>query len=155
MSYMDQVREFCDEYMGDRPGEPVSAHEIAAWAIDGKKWAPGRSQMISQCADLIAHAMREHYFTDRQGRRARAKHAVTVKRGSKQLHLWIDMRDTTRDLMELSLQQRRQQIFGDCRQLKTDADCYNENYNSGAAIQPVLNFEPDIAEFEALKKKGA
>jgi hypothetical protein len=149
MSYMDQVREFCDDFMRGRRGEPVSAREIAAWAIDNRKWAPGRAQMITQCADLIAQALREDYFTDRKGRRARAKHAVTVKRGAKQLHLWIDMRNTTRELMELSFQQRRQMILGDCKQLKTDVDCYNDNYNTGGPLQAVLNFEPDIAELEA------
>ncbi len=157
MSYMEQVREFCDEYMGEHAGEPVSAREIAAWAIDRRRWAPGRSQMIDQCADMIARALREDYFTDRDGRRARAKHAVTVTRGSSQLHLWIDMRRTTRALMELSFQQRRQQILGDCRQLSTDVECYNVNFNRGERIQLELNFDLDLAEERALKeqKKGA
>jgi hypothetical protein len=35
--------------------------------------------------------------------------------------------------MEIAFQQRRQQILGDCRQLKTDVDSYNDNYNSGSA----------------------
>src|SRR5947208_374593 len=119
MSYMDQVREFANEYMGQRVGEPVTAREIAAWAIDNRRWAPGRGQLIDQCADLVARALREEYFTDKQGRRPRAKHAVRVKLGTKQLSLWVDMRQTSRELMELSLQQRRQQILGECRQLET------------------------------------
>jgi hypothetical protein len=51
--------------------------------------------------------------------------------------------------MQVAFQQRRQQIVGDCRQLKADVDSYNENYNSGQAIQMVLDFTEDIEELEA------
>jgi hypothetical protein len=156
-SVMDQVRAFSNEYMQTRSGEPVRAREIAAWAIDHRRWAPGRSQLIDQCADLISRALREEYFRDKQGRRPRAKHSVRIKVGPRQESFWIDMRRTKRDLMELSLQQRRQQILGDCRQLQTDRESYNDNYNTGEPIQVPFNFEPDLAEEEALRKqkKGA
>jgi hypothetical protein len=51
--------------------------------------------------------------------------------------------------MEIAFQQRRQQIVGDCRQLKADVDSYNENYNSGEAIQTVFDFTEDLEELEA------
>jgi len=37
--------------------------------------------------------------------------------------------------MEIAFQQRRQQILGECRQLKTDVDNYKDNYNSGEQLQ--------------------
>jgi len=40
---------------------------------------------------------------------------------------------------------------GDCRQLKTDVDSYNDNQNTGEPIQLVLDFTDDMAEYEALK----
>lgn len=69
----------------------------------------------------------------------------------KQYALWADIRAASRDHMEQAFQQRRQGIVRDCRQLKADVDSYNQNQNTGEAIQLVLDFTDDIAEYEALK----
>jgi hypothetical protein len=50
--------------------------------------------------------------------------------------------------MEIAFQQRRQQILGDCRQLKTDVDSYNDNYNDAEPLQMVFDFTDDLAEDE-------
>ena len=50
--------------------------------------------------------------------------------------------------MQAALQQRRQQIVGDCRQLKIDTDSYNENWNDAGAIQMSLDFTADVEELE-------
>src|SRR5437660_6035509 len=49
---------------------------------------------------------------------ARAKHVARLDRDGKQMALWADMRTASRDHMETAFQQRRQQIVGDCHQLK-------------------------------------
>jgi hypothetical protein len=56
--------------------------------------------------------------------------------------------------MEIAFQQRRQQIVGDCRQLKMDVDSYNANWNSGFPIQMILDFRDDMAEAEAQASKA-
>ena len=53
--------------------------------------------------------------------------------------------------MAIAFQQRRQQIVGDCRQLKADTDSYNENNNTGKPIQMVIDFTDDLAELEAVQ----
>ncbi|HUT73485.1 MAG TPA: hypothetical protein VM221_01470 [Armatimonadota bacterium] len=93
--------------------------------------------------------MREQYVTDPQGRSVRAKHVARVNRNGEQLPLWADIRSASREHMEIAFQQRRQQIVGDCRQLKTDVDSFNENRNPGAPIQMVLDFTYDVEELEA------
>ncbi len=52
--------------------------------------------------------------------------------------------------MEIAFQQRRQQIVGDCRQLKTDVDSFNDNGEPGPTIQMVFDFSEDLAELEAM-----
>ena len=94
--------------------------------------------------------MREEYITDPQGRTVRAKHVARVERDGEQIPLWADIRTADRQHMEIAFQQRRQQIVGDCRQLKTDVDSYNENRNPGAAIQMVFDFTLDVAELEVV-----
>ncbi len=56
------------------------------------------------------------------------------------------MATMSRDQMQMSMQHRRQGIRADCIQLDTDLESYNQNYNSGTAIQISLNFEEDVEE---------
>ena len=63
--------------------------------------------------------------------------------------LWADIRSATPDHMQVALQQRRHQIVGDCRQLKYDADSFNDNYNTSQPIQISFDFTRDLQEIEA------
>jgi hypothetical protein len=54
--------------------------------------------------------------------------------------------------MVVSVQQRRQGIVGDCKQLKTDADSYTENKCPDDPIKLILDFTYDVEEAE---KAGA
>jgi hypothetical protein len=56
------------------------------------------------------------------------------------------MRVAPEEHMEIAFQQRRQQIVGDCAQLKTDVDSYNDNNPFGAYHQLPLDFTDDVAE---------
>lgn len=93
--------------------------------------------------------MREEYMTDTKGRRVRLKHSATVQHNGEQMVLWDDIRTAPRRHMQLAFQQRRQQIVGDCRQLKIDVDSYNESCKDVPAIQMVFDFTMDLAELEA------
>ena len=50
--------------------------------------------------------------------------------------------------MEIAFQQRRQQIVGDCGQLKRDVDYFNETHPNTAPIQMVFDFTEDVEEGE-------
>jgi len=56
--------------------------------------------------------------------------------------------------MEMAFAQRRQQIVGDCHQLKVDVDCYNDFRPTEEPIQFVLDFTMDIMEIEAAEGKN-
>jgi hypothetical protein len=60
------------------------------------------------------------------------------------------MRTASRAHMEMAFQQRRQQVVMDCRQLKLDADSYNENYGDGNSIQMIFDFRLDLEEMELI-----
>lgn len=150
MSYVEQMQHIANEYF--EAGHSVTTtHEIAIWAIETGRWGPQRATLINQCADELSKAMREEYFTDPQGRRVRAKHVARRPQYGKQTSLWSDMRIATRDHMETAFQQRRQQIVGDCHQLKNDVDSYNDNINASDPIQMIFDFRDDLAEIEVLE----
>jgi hypothetical protein len=151
MSYTKQIQNIIARYRESGQPWPAEKREIAAWAVRTREWQPQPSMLIDQCADEIAKAMREEYFTDAQGRRVRAKHAAKIWKEGKQATLWGDIRSEERPFLATAFQQRRQQIVGECNQLKTDVDSYNQNGNFGEAIQLVFDFTNDLAELEAAR----
>jgi hypothetical protein len=94
--------------------------------------------------------MREEYIVDPQGRTIRAKHAARVE----QAVLWGDIRTAPRAHMEIAFKQRRQQIVGDCRQLKADVDSFNDNRSPTQPIQMSFDFTRDVLELEAAAAVG-
>ncbi len=148
-TFNEQLQNIANQYMLSGNPWPASTRVIASWAIENGLWNPSRLSLIDQCADQLARAMREEYITDPQGRSVRAKHAARREINGQQQTFWADIRTAPRDHMELAFQQRRHQILGDCRQLKVDADSYNQNENAGEEIQMVFDFTLDLLEMEA------
>jgi len=130
---------------------PATTRQMAEWAFQNNLWRPTHDSLLTQLADNLSKALREDYLIDPQGRSVRAKHAARVRRDGEQMVLWADMRDAPREHMEIAFQQRRQQIVGDCRQLKTDVDSYNENAELIRPIQMVFDFTDDLEELEIME----
>ncbi len=145
-TYTEQLQTIANEYMEIAREERLetTAHAMAEWAIRTGRWKPQPADLISRCADELARAMREEYITDPQGRSVRAKHAARIE----QVVFWADIRTASHEHMEIALQMRRQQIVGDCKQLKTDVDSYNENRKPARPIQMVFDFTEDLMELE-------
>lgn len=151
-SYTKQIQQIADDFYAETQRTAATKEEIAKWAIRTRRWEPHPDTLVKQCAEELARAMREQYITDPQGRRVRAKHAAAIEEDGKQKTLWTDMRFDQRDLMERSFRNRRQQIVGDCYQLKKDVDSFNDNYNKGERIPLLLDFMPDVEELEEMAK---
>jgi hypothetical protein len=143
------MQQIVSDYRAAGENWPATKMEIAEWAIRAGKWQMPRAAIVSRCADDIGDAMREYYFTDNAGRRVRLLHPATKKRQGVLFTEWDDIRTAPREHMQLSFQQKRKAIVGECRQLKTDMDSYNGAHPNGEPIQISFNFEMDIAEFEA------
>jgi hypothetical protein len=132
----------------------ITAHDVAAWAIKKGLWQPRKIDLVNQLADELAKAWREEYRTDKYGRRYRAKHARKEKADGKNLTLWADIDDDNapRSHFEGAFAQRRRQIVGDCLQLKTDMDVYNDRHMDGEPIQIILDFTQDVEELQLLNR---
>ena len=135
----------------------IDAHELAAWAYHNGLHKPNIKTVIDAIAADIAQVFREEYRTDRHGRRYRAKHAAMQKKGSRTLSLWADLDDSNapHEHFQKSFAQRRQQIVGDCYQLKTDIDVYNDQRAPSEPIQVVLDFTLDIEELQMAPDREA
>ena len=145
-TYAEQLQKIWRLYEEAGMPTPATARDVAAWAIDRQLWEPRTADIISQCADDLARAFREEYRTDSRGRRYRTKHAVRITRGGIQYSLWADIDSAPRGHMERAFAQRRQQIVGDCHQLRIDVDVYNDGHSEDVPIQLILDFTRDVEE---------
>jgi hypothetical protein len=154
MSYIKQMQRLADEFYEVTGKTTASTKEMAKWAISTGKWQRHEDAALRQCAQDFADALREDYDTNpKTGRRYRTKHVAPVKRGSKSEMLWADMKRAAREFMESAFRLRRNQIVGDCYQLKQDVDTYNDRYNKGEQILLPLDFTPDVEEMEEMTKE--
>lgn len=151
-AYSDAIKNYIDRYRTEKqPGDGlIDPHAVAEWAYKNGCHKPNVKTVIDAIAADIAQVFREEYRTDARGRRYRAKHAATQKVGNKTLSLWGDLDDPNapHEHFVKSFAQRRQQIVGDCLQLKTDVDVYNDQRVPVEPIQIVLDFTLDVEELQ-------
>jgi hypothetical protein len=148
MSYNEKLQAYWRQYKEAGNEGPATAKDIAAWVVDQGLWKPRAADIVKVLAEDLSRAFREEYRTDARGRRYRAKHPIRATQNGAQLFLWDDMATASRDHMERAFAWRRQQIVGDCHQLKTDVDVYNDQNRTVEPIQLVLDFNNDVAELE-------
>ena len=150
-AYSNAVKDYIERYKREVSDSAIiDPHDLAAWAYRNGLHKPNPRTIIDLIAKDISQVFREEYRTDRRGRRYRAKHAVTNKQGNKTQSLWADLDDieAPHQHFQKSFAQRRSQVVGDCFQLKTDADVYNEKRNPSVPIQIVLDFTLDVEELQ-------
>src|ERR1700722_15487136 len=119
-NYTKQMQKIVQEYRLSGQLWPASAKSIADWAIETGRWEMPAAAIRRRCADDIASAMREEYYTDSKNRRVRLLHPAPLLSHGERTIVWDDIRTATRPHMQLSFQIRRQGIVGDCRQFKVD-----------------------------------
>lgn len=158
-AYGNQVKSYIERYQAEMGGNGLlDPHDVAEWAYQRGLHKPSLRTVVDAIAADISQFFREEYRTNDDGQRYRAKHAVRFKKGDKTMSLWADMDDekAPREHFVRSFAQRRQQIVGDCYQLKTDVDVYNSKSPEKQPIQVPLDFTLDVEELQLpLKAKKA
>lgn len=149
--YSNAVKEYVERYKTEVGSDGLlDPHAVAEWAYGNGLHKPSVKTVIDAIAADIAQVFREEYRMDARGRRYRAKHATTHKRGNKTLSLWADLDDPNAPHSHFakSFAQRRQQIVGDCLQLRTDVDVYNDKRHPSEPIQMPVDFTLDVMELQ-------
>lgn len=150
-AYANEIKSYIERFRSEVGGDGLlDPHEVAEWAYKRGLHKPNVRTVIDAIATDISQVFREDYRTDKHGQRYRAMHAVRSKQGDKSMSLWADMDDerAPRSHFVKSFAQRRQQIVGDCYQLKTDVDVYNSKDSKQPPIQMILDFTIDVEELQ-------
>lgn len=123
----------------------VDMKEVAKFAVS-KGWPlPPPTDPLDRLAKEFSDAARvEIKYDKKTGQPYRVNHAIPVKNGEKQYHLWIDIDEAPRKPMYKSLILRREQMVGDGLQLTLDADHWNSINHDEEPINIPMDFTDDI-----------
>jgi hypothetical protein len=127
---------------------PASAREVVEWAVERALLDLPHIDPYDVLAGQMSTALREEYDVDDKGRKFRINHAVRVTKSGVQTTFWAIMGFAPREHMQRAFVQRRNQIIGDCFQLKVDVDVYNKLNSDQLPLPLVLDFSDDVKERE-------
>lgn len=145
----EKLQQLFHEFEERRDHVPVGTRQVCEWAVSQCLLSLPQIDPLDVLARRMASALRLEIRTDSKGRRYRVNHAARITTDGVQFTFWAMMGFAPRSHMEISFAQRREQIIGDCVQLKTDVDAYNDmNRGKEQDIQLVLDFTDDVAERE-------
>jgi len=149
MTKNEDLQQLFHRYQKEHGGVPDTPYKVVKWALANGLLAVPKFDPLTMLAEDMSRALREEYDTDSSGRRFRKNHAVRITKDGVQLALWAELETAPREHMLKAFQQRRQQVVGDCFQLRTDVDVYNDKHPKNEPIQMVLDFSDDVAELQA------
>lgn len=145
-TYNEQLQRVWHSFEKENGFQPSSARDAVKWGVERGLIVVSPPDPYDKLAEDMARALREEYGTDHLGRRYRKNHAVRVSKGGVQLTFWAILGEAPRDHMQKAFVQRREQIVGDCVQLATDVEVYNDMNSEQPPIQMLLDFRDDVAE---------
>ena len=154
-TYNEQLQRTWRLYEEQHGHPAASAREVVVWGVSEGLISLAHRDPYNQLAEDMSRALREHYGTDTKGRRYRVNHAVRVYKNGVQITFWAMMDFAPRSHMEKAFTQRREQIVGDCYQLKVDVEAYNDAHSDQPGLPLILDFTHDIEERTQLEMPKA
>jgi hypothetical protein len=154
-TYNEQLQRTWRLYEEDHGHPAASAREVVIWGVSQGMISLARRDPYNQLAEDMSRALREQYSTDAKGRRYRANHTVRVYKNGVQITFWAMMDFAPPSHMEKAFTQRREQIVGDCLQLKIDVDVYNYAHSDQPGLPLILDFTDDVEERLQLERRKA
>src|ERR1700678_1509666 len=121
--FNDQLLQIADVYRASVCRWPATREQIAEWAVANERYQLTRGMAVSQCAEKISRAMGLDHVKDKKGRSVRKYYAARIRENGQLVMKWDDL-NAERPFMEVAAANRRNQVLGQCWQLKTDIDSY-------------------------------
>ncbi len=94
----------------------------------------------------MSRALREEYATDEQGKALPEEPRRSHHEGRCADHDVAILDNAPREYMQKAFTQRREQIVGDCVQLATDVEVYNDMNKDKEPIRTLFDFRDDVEE---------
>jgi len=145
----EQLLKIVDDYRAAGQPWPATREQMAEWAVANDRYQLTRGMAVSQCAERISRAMGLEHVKDTKGRSVRKYYAARIRENGQLVMKWDDL-NADRPFMEVAAANRRNQVLGQCWQIKNDIDSYNERRCPDQPIQIDFNFNVDLEELGQL-----
>jgi hypothetical protein len=152
--FNNQLLKIVEDYREAGMEWPATKDQIAEWAVANDRYQLTRGMAVSQCAEKITRAMRLEHIRDKKGRSVRKYYAARLRENGQLVMKWDDL-NAERPFMEMAAANRRNQILGQCWQLKQDMDSYSDRKCPDQPIQLDFNFNVDLEELGGLNEAAA
>jgi hypothetical protein len=149
----EQLVRIVEDYRAAGQAWPATREQIAEWAVANDRYQLTRGMAVSQCAEKLSRAMGLEHIRDSKGRSVRKYYAARIRESGQLIMKWDDL-NAERPFMEVAAANRRNQVLGQCWQLKNDIDSYNERRCPDEPIQIDFNFNVDLEELSQLNEVG-
>lgn len=150
MSRSEQLQAVWRRYEAEHGYEPTGTRPVVDWAVNNGLLELPHVNARDVLASQMSRALREETAVDAHGREYRVNHAVRITRDGVQQTMWGIFGYAPDAHMEGSFTLRREQIVGDCLQLRIDVEAYNDLDPTRTPYQLELNFREDVEERLAL-----
>jgi hypothetical protein len=144
-TFNDQLLQIVEDYRAAGGAWPATREQIAEWAVANERYRLTRGMAGAQCAEKLSRAMGLEHVKDQKGRSVRKYYAARVRENGQLMMKWDDL-NTERPFMQIAAANRRNQILGQCWQLKNDIDSFNDRRCPDEPIQMDFNFNVDLEE---------
>lgn len=145
----EQLLRIVEDYRASGGEWPARKEQIAEWAVAHDRYKLTRGMAVNQCAERLGRAMGLEHVRDKKGRSVRKYYAARVREEGQLVMKWDDW-NAERPFMEMASANRRNQILGQCWQLKNDMDSYSDRCCPERPIQIDFNFNIDLEELSQL-----
>lgn len=149
----EQLLRIVEDYREAGEPWPATKQQIAEWAVSHARYQLTRGMAITQCAGKIGRVMGLEHIKDSKGRSVRKYYVAGIRESGQLVMKWDDY-NADRPFMEVAAANRRNQILGQCWQLKNDFDSYNERKCPENPIRLDFNFNIDLEELSQLDDTG-
>jgi len=153
-TFNEQLVKIVEDYRAAGEPWPATREQLAEWAVAHDRYQLTRGMAVSQCAEKISRAMGLEHVRDQKGRSVRKYYAARIRENGQQVMKWDDL-DAERPFMEVAAANRRNQVLGQCWQIKNDIDSYNERRCPNEPIQMDFNFNIDLEELGQMHDKAS
>lgn len=154
-TYKEQLQRVWHQYEQVHGAVPATVRDAVQWGVKNGMVEVPEVDPFAKLSEDMATALREEYATDEKGRRYRVNHAVRVTKAGVQNTFWAIMKDAPREHMQKAFIQRREQIVGDCLQLATDVEAYNDMKKEQPPIPMLFDFRDDVEEHRYWGRRDA
>jgi hypothetical protein len=152
-TFNEQLVRIVEDYRAAGQAWPATREQIAEWAVANDRYQLTRGMAVSQCSEKLSRAMGLEHIRDSKGRSVRKYYAARIRESRQLVMKWDDL-NAERPFMEVAAANRRNQVLGQCWQLKNDIDSYNERRCPDEPIQIDFNFNVDLEELSQLNEVG-